>query len=60
MDKPGILIVGCTVYGGTGTYDFELEMFEDQQDKAGVGDKSKKILGHFETKGWVKLNQLLF
>ena len=49
MDKPGILIVGCTVYGGTGTYDFELEMFEDQQDKAGVGDKGKKILAFKKT-----------
>ncbi len=30
MDKPGVFVVGCCVYGGMGTYDFELELLDDQ------------------------------
>ena len=30
VDRPGIFIVGCCVYGGMGTYDYELELLDDQ------------------------------
>jgi hypothetical protein len=30
VDRSGIFIVGCCVYGGTGTYDYELELLDDQ------------------------------
>ncbi len=35
VDKPGIFIAGCTVYGGMGTYDFELELLDDQSQGGG-------------------------
>lgn len=30
VDRAGIFIVGCCVYGGMGTYDYELELLDDQ------------------------------
>lgn len=30
VDKPGIFIMGCCVYGGTGSYTYELELLYDQ------------------------------
>ncbi|CAB4068655.1 MYCBP2 [Lepeophtheirus salmonis] len=32
MDKSGIFIAGCCVYGGTGTYDYQLELLDDQSN----------------------------
>lgn len=30
VDRAGIFVVGCCVYGGMGTYDYELELLDDQ------------------------------
>uniref|UniRef100_A0A0K2UH48 RCR-type E3 ubiquitin transferase n=1 Tax=Lepeophtheirus salmonis TaxID=72036 RepID=A0A0K2UH48_LEPSM len=32
VDKSGIFIAGCCVYGGTGTYDYQLELLDDQSN----------------------------
>lgn len=29
VDRPGIVIVGATLYGGVGSYDYELELLDD-------------------------------
>ena len=29
VDRPGITVAGITLYGGTGTYDYELEILDD-------------------------------
>jgi len=36
VDKAGIFVVGCCVFGGMGTYDYELELLDDQS-QAGNG-----------------------
>ncbi len=35
VDKPGIFIVGCCVYGGMGSYEYELELLDDQNSSRG-------------------------
>ena len=37
VDRPGIFIVGCAVYGGMGTYEYELELLDDQS--SGLNEK---------------------
>ena len=38
VDRAGIFVVGCCVYGGMGTYDYELELMDDQTGgSTGVG-----------------------
>ena len=37
VDRPGIFIVGCCVYGGMGTYEYELELLDDQS--SGLNEK---------------------
>uniref|UniRef100_A0A1B6EGK8 PHR domain-containing protein n=1 Tax=Clastoptera arizonana TaxID=38151 RepID=A0A1B6EGK8_9HEMI len=32
VDKPGVVIAGVGVYGGVGTYDYELELLDDQSN----------------------------
>ena len=34
VDRAGIFIVGCSVYGGMGTYEYELELLDDQTPSA--------------------------
>ena len=40
VDRPGIFIVGCCVYGGMGTYEYELELLDDQSNTAVSNEKS--------------------
>ena len=46
VDRPGIFIVGCCVYGGMGTYDYELELLDDQnggiEKEAGNSSSSQR------------------
>ena len=39
VDRPGIFIVGCCVYGGMGTYEYELELLDDQSTSAVSNEK---------------------
>ena len=34
VDRAGIFIVGCSCYGGMGTYEYELELLDDQSPSA--------------------------
>eukprot|EP00095_Tigriopus_kingsejongensis_P005847 maker-scaffold697_size109876-snap-gene-0.24 protein:Tk05847 transcript:maker-scaffold697_size109876-snap-gene-0.24-mRNA-1 annotation:"e3 ubiquitin-protein ligase mycbp2 isoform x1" len=53
VDKSGIFIVGCCVYGGSGSYTYELELLDDQtgNDKE-LGTAS---LRHAQSQRWHSL-----
>ena len=54
VDRPGIMIAGAGVYGGVGTFDYELELLQDQSssDKQFNGDKEKD---NSQNQRWVSL-----
>lgn len=35
VDRGGVVVAGVGVYGGTGTYDYELEILDDVSDYTG-------------------------
>jgi E3 ubiquitin-protein ligase MYCBP2 len=42
VDRPGIVIVGCTVYGGMGAYEYELELLDDQTTGAAAASADRE------------------
>ena len=53
VDRPGIFIVGTCVYGGMGTYEYELELLDDQS--SGI---TEKVDSHSSQQRWT--SQVIF
>ena len=41
VDRPGVMITGAGVYGGVGTFDYELELLSDQSSAGGQSAAEK-------------------
>ena len=41
VDRPGVMITGAGVYGGVGTFDYELELLSDQSSAGGQAAAEK-------------------
>jgi len=51
VDRAGVLIAGSTVYGGVGSFDYELELLHDQSSGEKDSNQSQRWISMEECKG---------